>query len=285
MASRRPAAARDSAAGCHRASHGGGGNANAATESTAPPLAETGPAPEGLDVAVTRTSRGFRLRATRPGYLVALIGRTASAAGDGAALLDLDFGDASIDDAARALAAGRGVIWETSAAGGRVVEHGGVDLTERDGAFEARAFLADEPKVVERWEAEHCACEAHDDPFGGFVVLCAFTHPASGVTAVNLTGHWPHEDVLVADRAAGAVVRLDLPLRGPKDTPSVASRVIAYHVMQTASLIDVDATRVPGEAAVITLGVASRTKAAPNDDFAPRPKGNNRPRAVSSRPR
>ncbi len=240
----------------------------AAIANPAPILEAVGKAPEDLAIDADATARGIVVRAARKDHLVALLGARARAAAEASVELTIDLAALDDDAAREALARGVTIVWETSPNGELGVERGLIAISRRDGKLHADVARAAAPNVLERWSGPHHACEAHDDPFGGFAVLCRFDKTARDLAAASLTGAWPRDDVAVSRAGAAPVARFDLPLDGPNDAPVVASAVASFHLGRTGFVVDVDATRVPGEAKAVTLGFASRDQPIASDEEA-----------------
>jgi hypothetical protein len=162
-----------------------------------PVLETVGPAPDDLTIDADETARGIVVRATRAGHLVALLGARARGVAASRAELTVDLSGLDDEAARDALARGVTIGWETSRLGELEVERGLVSLARRDGKLRAEASRAAAPAVVEKGSGPHHACEAHDDPFGGYAVLCRFGKAARDVAAANLTNPWPGDGVSI----------------------------------------------------------------------------------------
>ena len=150
----------------------------AAMANPAPALEVAGDAPDDLKLEADETPRGIVVHAARAGHLVALLGPRARGAGEGSAELEINL--AGLDDAAanEALARGVSIAWETSRLGELAVDRGLVSLARRDGKVRATGSLATTAAASRSWSGAHHVCEAHDDPFGGYAVLCRFDKAA-----------------------------------------------------------------------------------------------------------
>jgi hypothetical protein len=207
-------------------------------------------APRDLVVHVDREADGLRVRASRPGYLVALRRGEAGAVGEPEARLGI----------ATAGTVSTPIVWETTTFDTLATTRGTIGV---DGVGAAHVAVDADPREVAEDAKHGHRCRGHEDGAGGFTVVCrtgpivavrnlATDEQLSGVTTV---GH------------GGTFVRLDMPARPDR----ADAFVIAYADRSARVVIRAEASRVAGEpSASLALVSADRVQAVPAVSFPPR---------------
>jgi hypothetical protein len=223
------------------------------------PRATENEPPRDLLTVVSRDPDGQRVRASRPGFLVALRRGEARAVGEPEARLLI----------ATAGTEATPIVWETTKLDTLATTRGTIDV---DGAGVAHVTGGDAPRDVAEDVKRGHRCRGHEDGAGGFTVLCrtgpivavrnlATDEQLSGITTVGLT-----------------LVRLDLPAR--PDRPDAF--VIAYVDRSARVVVRAEASRVPGETSA-SLALASADRDQPVRAFPMSPFPRHRhPRPIPS---
>jgi hypothetical protein len=243
---------------------------DASPPALAPLTSAPSPAPADLRATVTPEQNGIVVEVERPGHLVALMrGRVRAAAASRASVELL----LAIDDVRADALPGARFVWETTNLATRATERGLVTIALDRGVLRATIGLAPAAPRVAAIEGAGVSCGAHADGAGGFVVLCA-VETGSGCIPRSVSGESP-DYAATLDREHG-VVRLDLPLGADESRvaprPVVESRVVVCKKGGTLTLVQADATWVPGEAPVVAL-TTTTTEARPLPIELPRGAG------------
>ena len=243
-----------------------------------PAAAEAGITPVGdavpADVTLTITpedGRSQRVVVRRPGYLVALLHGAARSAGKDWAALRVQVPEVNEARGKRREVRSGAVIdrlvWESTRLGSLVTERGLVALSlSSDGArLEGKLALAAPPASAGETKGPHFTCASHHDGASGFTALCRLDRAARRVTAVNVTGLRVIEGaVVVAEKGADALVRLDLPL-----APGVGeARVVGFTLGLVGHALRAEASWAVGEAPALFFSETSRVQPqAPSSSF------------------
>jgi hypothetical protein len=205
------------------------------------------PVPEDVTVHVKRATEGrLQVQVKRKGHVVALRRGAGHRNGDGEAAIEV----AAAGDTMP-------IVWETTDPVTLVTTRG---LVEIDAGGGARLRLVAPPEVIASETRRLHACRAHDDPAGGFAVICRVRGFAS---AVNVTEHgapW------IATSASRTMLRFDLaPEPGAADAV-----VLGYADGVTGVVVRAEASRVAGEdRPAIVIQSAERAQPSAVVPFAP----------------
>ncbi|MEO5729960.1 MAG: hypothetical protein ABI134_16440 [Byssovorax sp.] len=220
------------------------------------------PAPADVTLTITKESgRSQRVVVHRPGYLVALLHGAARSAGKDRAALRVQVPEVTGKPrSARPGVVVDRLIWESTRLGSFATERGLVSLSlSSDGArLDGNLALAAPPASAGETRGPHFTCASHHDGAGGFTALCRLDARARRITAANVTGLRVIEGAVVAadaaDKGAGPLVRLDLPL-----APGVGeARVVGFTLGRVGHALRAEASWAPGEAPALFFSETER---------------------------
>jgi hypothetical protein len=229
----------------------------ASAEAGTTPVSE--PAPADVTLTITPESgRSQRVVVHRPGYLVALLHGAARSAGKDWAALRVQVPEAT----GKARSARPGVVvdrlvWESTRLGAFATERGLVSLSIEGERLDGKLALAAPPASAGESKGPHFTCVSHHDGAGGFTALCRLDARARRITAANVTGLRVIEGAVVAaEKGAGPLVRLDLPL-----APGVGeARVVGFTLGRVGHALRAEASWAPGEAPALFFSETERVQ-------------------------
>lgn len=176
------------------------------------------PVPADVKVVVTKSYDGYRVTLERPRHIVALRGPNVRALGVGAAKLYV-----AMHDVTGYKPRLETLTWETTPIDLDVrstddppLARGLLDLDVDDAdKLATELHMTNAAQKRDTLSAQRYRCASYEDGTTGFIVLCAIK--GRNVSAANVSGAHPLEDVIVADGPKSSVVRLDLPVTGGQE--------------------------------------------------------------------